>query len=109
MTMTPTIEDTDATDIAAGALKAQNEAAVTTPEKATEPQMTKRYRWRSGDCLANYGNSAKTWQEFSSTDEFAAAFKAIVNDATLTNDTRAARVEEFLLEQATSAGVLDVS
>jgi hypothetical protein len=109
MTITPTIDDTDATDIADVALNAQKEAAEATPEKATEPKMTKRYRWRSGDCLANYGNSAKTWQEFSSTAEFAAAFKAIVNDETLTNDARAARVEEFLLDQATSAGVLDVS
>jgi hypothetical protein len=59
--------------------------------------------------LANYGTSAKTWTEFSSTDDFAAGFMAIIDDATMTNDTRAARVEDYLLEQATKAGVLDTS
>jgi hypothetical protein len=33
----------------------------------------------------------------------------IIDDETMTNDTRAARVEEFLLIQATKAGVIDVS
>jgi hypothetical protein len=76
-----------------------------------KPEATddRRYRWREGDCLANYGNSAKVWHEFSSTDDFAAGFMAIIVDDKLTNDTRAARVEEFLLTQATEAGVLDVS
>jgi hypothetical protein len=59
--------------------------------------------------LTNYGTSAKTWTEFSSSEDFAAGFKAIIEDATLTNDTRAARVEDYLLAQATVAGVLDVS
>jgi hypothetical protein len=76
---------------------------------ATQPQMQRHYRWRSGDCLANYGTSANMWEEHSATEEFATAFKAIIDDATLTNDDRAARVEEFLLDQATKAGVLDVS
>ena len=108
-TTTPIIADTGATDTAAVALNARSEAAATTPEKATEPGMTRRYRWQLGDCLANYGNSAKAWKELSSTDEFTAAFKAIVDNVTLTNDARATQVEEFLLDQATVAGVLDVS
>ena len=84
-----------------------------TAEKATEKPATQssgnRYRWLTGDCLANYGNSAKLWTEFSSTDEFAAGFMAIVVNEKDRNDMRAARVEEYLLEQATKAGVLDVS
>jgi hypothetical protein len=86
---------------------------VQTAEKATEPKTTPtegyRYRWRTGDCLANYGNSAKIWTEFSSTDDFAVGFMAIIVDEELTNDIRAAKVEEYLLEQATKAGVLDVT
>ena len=92
-TTTPIIADTGATNTAAVALNARSEAAATTPKKATEPQTTKQYQWRPGDCLANYGNSATAWKEFSSTNDFAAAFKAIVDDEMITNDTRAARVE----------------
>ena len=81
-----------------------------TAEKGKEKPATqlagKRYRWRTGDCLANYGNSAKLWADFSSTDEFAAGFMAIVVNKTHSNDTRAARVQEYLLEQATEAGGL---
>jgi hypothetical protein len=88
-------------------------ATTTADKKAPAPTGTQtegcQYRWRTGDCLANYGNSAKIWADFSSTDEFATGFMAIIVDETMTNDTRAARVEEFLLEQATKAGVLDVS
>jgi hypothetical protein len=65
---------------------------------ATKPPTAHRYRWRSGDCLATYSISANLWREFSSTDEFAVAFKAIVNDTTISNDARAARVEQFLLD-----------
>jgi hypothetical protein len=38
------------------------------------------------------------WMAHSSTDDFAAAFKAIVDGVTVTNDTRAARVETFLID-----------
>ena len=75
----------------------------------TDPPTECRYRWRTGDCLTNYGTSAKLWTEFSSSEDFAAGFKAIIEDATLTNDTRAARVEAYLLAQATVAEVLDIS
>jgi hypothetical protein len=71
------------------------------------PQTIRRYRWKTGDCLATYGISAKTWRDHSSTDEFAVAFKAIINDATLSNDQRADRIEKYLLTQATIAGVVD--
>jgi hypothetical protein len=62
-----------------------------------------------GDCIANYGISTKLWKEHSATDEFATAFTAIIDDATLTNDDRAAKVEDFLLTHATLVGVVDVS
>ena len=54
-----------------------------------------------------YGTSAKTWAAHSSTEEFAASFQAIIDDATLTNNIRADCVEEFLLTEAVTAGVLD--
>jgi hypothetical protein len=91
----------------------QTETADPAIEKATAPKSRAiddlRYRWREGDCLADYGKSAKVWHEFSSTNEFAAGFMAIIVDDKLTNDARAARVEEYLLKQATEAGVLEVS
>jgi hypothetical protein len=65
--------------------------------QATEPLANRLYRWRAGDNLATYGVSAKMWKEHSSTTEFAVAFQAIIDDASLTNDDRAAKVEEFLL------------
>jgi hypothetical protein len=68
-----------------------------TSEKAKVPIAGRNYRWRTGDCLETYGISAKLWNQHSSTDEFAAAFKTIIEDETLTNDSRSDRVEEFLL------------
>ena len=85
------------------------QAADMTIEPKTTPTEGYRYRWRTGDCLANYGSSARIWTEFSSTDEFAAGFTAIIVDEGMINDIRAAKVEEYLLEQATKAGVLDVT
>ena len=38
------------------------------------------YSWRVGDCLANYSNTAKIWQEHTSTPEFATAFQKIIDD-----------------------------
>jgi hypothetical protein len=103
---------TDAPKVNAPATEEKANTA-NTAKKATEQTATQtagnRYRWRTGDCLANYGNSAKLWAEFSSTDEFAAGFMAIVVNETYSNDVRATRIEEYLLEQATKAGVLDVS
>jgi hypothetical protein len=69
-----------------------------TPATNQMPNNQRRYRWCTGDCLASYGMSAKTWRAYSSTDEFSAAFKAIIEDENMTNDERADRVEEFLLE-----------
>jgi hypothetical protein len=74
---------------------------------ASKPIAPRRFRWRTGECLATYDNSAKTWAAHSSTEVFATTFQAIIDDATLSNDDRADRVEEFLLSEAVTAGVLD--
>jgi hypothetical protein len=76
------------------------DASANTPNlhSAPTPPTQLRYRWRSGDCLATYGISANKWKAHSSSADFAAAFQAIVDDRNITNDARAARVEEFLLE-----------
>jgi hypothetical protein len=85
------------------------EQTANSSKKATAHQTSKKYRWKTGDCLATYGISANKWREFTSTDEFAVAFMAIVEDDKVSNDVRADRVEQFLLEQATKAEVVDVS
>ncbi len=76
---------------------------------ATAPTTSRCYKWLAGDSVETYGTSANVWREFTSTAEFAAAFRAIVEDDTIPNDTRSARAEQFLLDQATKAGVLEVS
>ena len=96
------------TKIAAGAYDLREPVAATSATPAAPPP-TRLYRWWAGDCIANYGISAKLWKAHSATDEFATAFMALIDDATLTNDDRAAKVEDFLLTQATLAGVVDVS
>jgi hypothetical protein len=73
-------------------------ADVATKLKTNAPIAQYRYRWRTGDCLAMYGSSAKIWQEYSSTEEFATGFEAIIDDETLTNEIRADRVEEYLID-----------
>jgi hypothetical protein len=67
----------------------------------------RQFRWRTGECLAMYGTSAKTWAAHSSTEAFEASFQAIIDDATLSNNDRADRIEECLLSEAVTAGVLD--
>jgi hypothetical protein len=76
---------------------------------ATQPQVQRRYRWHKGDCLANYAHSANVWTAVTSTEEFALAFRAIIEDTSISNDDRSARAEQFLLDQATAAGVVEVT
>jgi hypothetical protein len=68
---------------------------------ATAQTTSRRYKWRTGDCIETYGTSANVWREYTSTADFAAAFSAIVEDDTIPNETRSARAEQFLLDQAT--------
>jgi hypothetical protein len=50
------------------------EEGVASSNAAPAPMAPHRYRWRTGECLATYGISAKLWNDFSSTDTFAIAF-----------------------------------
>jgi hypothetical protein len=70
----------------------------TTPEKI--------FKWVEGTNIQNYAQSAQTWTEYTSKVEFTAKFKTLVENTTLSNDERAEAVEEFLLQEAISAGVV---
>jgi hypothetical protein len=59
---------------------ATENAAATADAAASAPPAHCGYSWRSGDCLANYSNTAKIWTEHTSTPEFATAFMAIIDD-----------------------------
>jgi hypothetical protein len=95
----PTTTDTQnvtSTDLQTAAVAPKHGSAYeATPAErnVTQPQQQHRYRWRDGDCLANYAHSAKVWKEVTSTEEFAAAFRAIVEDDSLSNDDRSTRAE----------------
>ena len=67
-----------------------------------------RYKWKEGDCLANYNASASLWKAHTSTAEFATAFSAVSAAYSHSNDLRATKIEEFLLSEATAAGVIEV-
>jgi hypothetical protein len=69
---------------------------------------TRKYYWKKGDCLANYNASAQIWKAHTTTSDFVAAFNAVSDTYHLTNDIRAAKIEEFLLAEATKAGVIEV-
>jgi uncharacterized membrane protein len=73
-------------------------------ENKTTP--AKIFKWVEGTNVYNYAQSAHTWTEYTSKDEFKAKFKTLVENTTLSNDERAAQVEEFLLQEAISAGVV---
>jgi hypothetical protein len=65
-----------------------------------------RYTWIGGDDTTEYMRSARTWKAHTSTDQFAAKFKAISDKLHDDNETRTTRVEEFLIEEAITAGVV---
>jgi hypothetical protein len=69
-------------------ITAMETAAATADAAASAPSDHCGYSWRAGDCLANYSNTAKIWQEHTSTPEFATAFQKIVDDQNLSNDER---------------------
>jgi hypothetical protein len=83
--------------------------AATADATASAPSANCGYRWLAGDCLANYCTNAKIWAEHTSTAVFTAAFLAVIEDPAITNDERDAKVEKFLLAEATAAGVLTVT
>lgn len=68
---------------------------------ASTPPAHCGYRWRTGECLADYCKSAKIWTEHTSSKAFADAFMAIIEDPETSNEERDNKVEEFLLTEAT--------
>ena len=64
------------------------------------------YRWNTGKNLGEYMTSAHAWREHTSKAEFIEAFKQIMVDYKENNDLRALKIEEFLIAEATHAGVL---
>jgi hypothetical protein len=78
-------------------------------EEKTERTQKKTYRWIEGTCLKEYGTSAAKWKAHTSTLAFSEAFETIAKEYAHDNNARSARIEEFLLEEATTAGVVAVS
>jgi hypothetical protein len=83
-------------------------AAATADAAASAPLANCGYSWRSGDCLANYSDTAKKWNEHTSTPDFATAFLRIIEDQTLSNDARDTEIEAFLLAEATRLEVVSI-
>jgi hypothetical protein len=76
--------------------------------KHTRKAEQKIFKWKKGDCLANYNASAQAWAAHTTTPEFATAFTAVSDLYQHSNDLREAKIEEFLLREATNAGVVEV-
>jgi hypothetical protein len=80
------------------------------PETNTQAAVgMKRYKWIEGESLKEYSASAHKWKAHTSTQEFADAFIEIINTYAEDNELRSERVEDFLLAEATAAGVLHVT
>ena len=56
--------------------------------------------------MHNYAHSEARWREHTDRAEFAGKLACIVEDPSLTNAARSARVEEFLLAEAVEVGVV---
>jgi hypothetical protein len=59
-----------------------------------------------GTRVNNYATSANAWLEFTQRPAFVEALQKLINDAGTNNEERAAAVEEFVLQQAITAGVV---
>ena len=55
------------------------------------------YKWVEGTRVNNYSASANSWLEFTQRPEFVEKLQTLVNASDMTNDDRAAAVEEFIL------------
>jgi hypothetical protein len=96
-------------------------AGLTAEERASHPRKTtsaedrrqivkeKSYKWIEGACLKEYGNSAATWKNHTSSPAFKAAFEKVAAQFSNDNELRSKKIEEFLLNEATVAGVVNVS
>jgi hypothetical protein len=66
-------------------------------------------KWLEGKCLNDYNLNARKWKEHTSTIDFAKAFADRLKQYETDNETRAARIEDFFIEEAIKAGVVKVS
>jgi hypothetical protein len=64
------------------------------------------YKWREGTTVGDYADAAIQWGKYTEEPDFISRFTAHIQDTTCTNDARAAAVENFLLEEAIAAGVV---
>jgi hypothetical protein len=65
-----------------------------------------RYKWVEGQGINDYAKSAHTWQEFTASPAFTKGLTELISNQELTNDERAAAVEQYILEKATEAKVV---
>jgi hypothetical protein len=70
-------------------------------------QNASTYRWAEGTCLKEYGTSAVKWKHHSTTPEFEAKFREILQKTDTNNDIRSSQIEAFLIQEAKAAGVLN--
>ncbi len=89
------------------ALPVNLQPPVRTTPAATQASTT--YRWNVGTTTTAMQQGIAAWKLHSSTDEFGAALRKIVQDPTLSNDARSEQVEKFILESGVAAGVVEVS
>jgi hypothetical protein len=108
-TTTPKMALANATTTAPPTGADTENVAATAGAAASAPSAKYGYSWQTGDCLANYCTNAKIWAEYTSTEAFTAAFSAIIEEPGISNDDRDTKVESFLIEEATKAGVLNVT
>jgi hypothetical protein len=108
-TTTETIAPANATRPATQTGADAENVAATAAAAASAPSAKYGYSWRTGDCLTNYCTNAKIWADYTLTEAFTAAFIAIIEIPGISNDERDTKVESFLLEEATKAGVLNVT
>jgi hypothetical protein len=66
----------------------------------------KRFTWIGGEDTVEYMRSANVWKAHTSTDQFATRFKEITDEFRDDNELKTTRVEDFLLEEAITAGVV---
>jgi hypothetical protein len=94
------------------------EATTTQPEANTQTPTTpqtspanrkKRFTWLGGEDTIEYMRSANIWKAHTSTEQFATRFKEITDELRNDNERKTERVEEFLLDEAIAAGVVQAT
>jgi hypothetical protein len=57
-------------------------------------------KWIEGASIEEYNISAQKWKEHTSTENFAARFKCIMEENKEDNEKRAANIEAYMIEEA---------